>query len=237
MHLYGQPTNMDAIMGIADEYDLKVVEDACQAHGGEYRGRRAGSIGDAGCFSFYPGKNLGAYGEAGAIVTNNAELTAKLRMFRDHGQQKKYYHSIIGWNARMDGFQGVVLATKLKYLDEWTRKRRENAHLYNELLKGLDGIKTPAEIENSYCVYHLYVIQADDRDGLTNYLEQNGIGTGIHYPIPLHLQEAYKHLGYKEGDFPFAEKAAKRILSLPMYPELTEKQIHYVCEKVKEFRS
>jgi len=235
VHLYGRPANMDEIMTLAEEYGLAVIEDACQAHGGEYRGRRAGSIGDAGCFSFYPGKNLGAYGEAGAIVTNNAELTAKLRMFRDHGQQKKYYHSIIGWNARMDGFQGVVLATKLKYLDEWTNKRRQNAGLYNELLKGIEGIETPAETDHASCVYHLYVIQSDDRDGLQEYLQESGIGTGIHYPIPLHLQEAYKELGYKEGDFPTAERAAKRILSLPMYPELTEKQIRYVCDKIKEY--
>lgn len=236
VHLYGQMANMDEIMALAGEYGLAVIEDACQAHGAEYKGRRAGSIGDAGCFSFYPGKNLGAYGEAGAIVTNNAELAAKLRMFRDHGQQKKYYHSIIGWNARMDGFQGAVLATKLKYLDEWTKKRRQNALLYNELLAGVDGIQTPKEMPHTSSVYHLYVIQSDDRDGLQHYLEQNGVATGLHYPVPLHLQEAYSSLGYEEGDFPVAEKAAKRILSLPMFPELTEKQVRYVCDKISEFR-
>jgi len=235
VHLYGQPANMDEIMALAGEYGLAVIEDACQAHGAEYKGRRAGSIGDAGCFSFYPGKNLGAYGEAGAIVTNNAELAAKLRMFRDHGQQKKYYHSIIGWNARMDGFQGAVLATKLKYLDEWTKKRRQNAQLYNKLLAGVDGIRTPKEMPHTSSVYHLYVIQSDDRDGLQHYLEQNGVATGLHYPVPLHLQEAYSSLGYEEGDFPVAEKAAKRILSLPMFPELTEEQVRYVCEKIKEY--
>ncbi|MBU4373027.1 MAG: DegT/DnrJ/EryC1/StrS family aminotransferase [Euryarchaeota archaeon] len=235
VHLYGQPANMDEIMAIADEYELAVIEDACQAHGAEYKGRRAGSIGDAGCFSFYPGKNLGAYGEAGAIVTNNSELAAKLRMFRDHGQRKKYYHSIIGWNARMDGFQGAVLSVKMKYIDEWTKKRQENARLYNELLAGVKGIQAPKEMPNTSCVYHLYVIQSDGRDGLKEFLEQNGIGTGIHYPIPLHLQEAYKDLGYKEGDFPVAEKVAKRILSLPMFPELTEAQIGYVCEKIEEY--
>lgn len=236
VHLYGQMANMDEIMALAGEYGLAVIEDACQAHGAEYKGRRAGSIGDAGCFSFYPGKNLGAYGEAGAIVTNNAELAAKLRMFRDHGQQKKYYHSIIGWNARMDGFQGAVLATKLKYLDEWTKKRRQNALLYNELLAGVDGIQTPKEMPHTSSVYHLYVIQSDDRDGLQHYLEQNGVATGLHYPVPLHLQEAYSSLGYEEGDFPMAEGAARRILSLPMYPELTEAQIGYVCDKISEFR-
>lgn len=236
VHLYGQMANMDEIMALAGEYGLAVIEDACQAHGAEYKGRRAGSIGDAGCFSFYPGKNLGAYGEAGAIVTNNAELAAKLRMFRDHGQQKKYYHSIIGWNARMDGFQGAVLATKLKYLDEWTKKRRQNAQLYNKLLAGVDGIRTPKEMPHTSSVYHLYVIQSDDRDGLQHYLEQNGVATGLHYPVPLHLQKAYSSLEYEEGDFPMAEGAASRILSLPMYPELTERQIRYVCDKISEFR-
>ena len=236
VHLYGQMANMDEIMALAEEYGLAVIEDACQAHGAEYKGRRAGSIGDAGCFSFYPGKNLGAYGEAGAIVTNNAELAAKLRMFRDHGQQKKYYHSIIGWNARMDGFQGAVLAIKLKYLDEWTKKRQQNAQIYNELLAGINGIQTPKEMPNTSSVYHLYVIQSDDRDGLQRYLEQNGVATGLHYPVPLHLQEAYSSLGYEEGNFPVAEKAAKRILSLPMFPELTEAQIVYVCGKIKEYK-
>ena len=235
VHLYGQPANMDEIMALAEEYGLAVIEDACQAHGAEYKGRRAGSIGDTGCFSFYPGKNLGAYGEAGAIVTNNAELAAKLRMFRDHGQRKKYYHSIIGWNARMDGFQGAVLGTKLKYLDEWTRKRQQNAQLYNELLGEIEGVDTPKEIDGAKSVYHLYVIQADDRDGLQHYLQQNGVTTGLHYPVPLHLQEAYSSLGYAEGYFPVAEKVARRILSLPMYPELTDGQIPYVCEKIKEY--
>jgi dTDP-4-amino-4,6-dideoxygalactose transaminase len=235
VHLYGQPANMDEIMAIAAEYELAVIEDACQAHGAEYKGQRVGSIGDAGCFSFYPGKNLGAYGEAGAIVTDNVELAAKLRMFRDHGQKKKYYHSIIGWNVRMDGFQGAVLSVKMKYLAEWTEKRQENARLYNELLAGIEGIRTPKEMPNTSCVYHLYVIQTDNRDGLREYLEQNRISTGIHYPISLHLQEAYKDLGYKEGDFPVAERVAKRILSLPMFPELTEAQIGYVCEKIKEY--
>lgn len=235
VHLYGQPANMDAVMTLAEEYGLAVVEDACQAHGAEYKGRRAGSIGDAGCFSFYPGKNLGAYGEAGAIVTNNAELAAKLRMFRDHGQWKKYYHSIIGWNARMDGFQGAVLATKAKYIEGWTRKRQENARLYDELLSQIEGVEIPKQLDGVSAVYHLYVIQVDDRDGLQEYLHKNDIGTGLHYPVPLHLQEAYKHLGYKEGDFTIAERAAKRILSLPMYPELTEIQICYVCDKIKEY--
>jgi dTDP-4-amino-4,6-dideoxygalactose transaminase len=237
VHLYGQPADMDPVLDVARKHNLMVVEDACQAHGAKYNGTFAGTIGDAGCFSFYPGKNLGAYGEAGAVVTDNAELAEKLKMFRDHGQAKKYHHSMVGWNARMDGFQGAVLSVKLKYLHEWNKARRKNAKTYNKLLADIAEVETPVEIDGNVPVYHLYVIQTDNRDGLQQYLTENGIGTGLHYPIPLHLQPAYAHLGYKEGDFPAAERAAKRILSLPMYPELSEKQIQYVCKKILEYYS
>jgi dTDP-4-amino-4,6-dideoxygalactose transaminase len=235
VHLYGQPANMDEIMDLATEYELKVVEDACQAHLARYDGKLVGNFGEFGAFSFYPGKNLGAYGEAGALITNNEELYLMAKMLRQHGEITRYHHSVIGHNYRMEAIQGAVLATKLKYLDEWTKKRQKNAQLYNELLNGVKGIQTPVEVDNAFCVYHLYVIQVDDRDGLQRYLQQNGISTGLHYPVPLHLQEAYKELGYKKGDFPVAERAAKRILSLPMFPELTEAQIRYVCWKIVEW--
>lgn len=235
VHLYGQPANMEEIMAVAKEYGLLVVEDACQAHGATYKGRRVGSIGNAGCFSFYPGKNLGAYGEAGAVVTNDAALAERMGIFRDHGQVQKYFHSMVGWNARMDGFQGAVLSVKIKHIEAWTKKRQQNAALYTELLSDIEGIETPKELEGVESVYHLYVIKTDDRDGMQQYLKKKGIDTGLHYPIPLHLQDAYLNLGYKEGDFPVAETAAKRILSLPMFPELSEVQIQYVCEKIKTF--
>ena len=235
VHLYGQPANMDEIMALAEEYDLKVVEDCCQAHLAKYDGKPVGSFGQFGAFSFYPGKNLGACGEAGALITNDEALYEKARMIRQHGEIEKYHHSVVGHNYRMSAFQGAALSVKMQYIAEWTEKRQENARLYNELLDGVESIQTPKEMLNTSCVYHLYVIQTDDRDGLREYLEQNGISTGIHYPISLHLQEAYKNLEYKEGDFPVAERAAKRILSLPMFPELTEEQISYVCEKIKEY--
>lgn len=233
VHLYGQTADMDPIMEIAKAHGLYVIEDACQAHGAEYKSRRAGSIGDAGCFSFYPGKNLGAYGEAGVVVTNNTRLNEKIRMFRDHGQMKKYYHSMIGWNARMDGFQGAVLSVKLKYLDEWNEARRKNAQLYNNLLANIDAIITPTEAGYAKHVYHLYVIRTQNRDKLLTALAQKDIFCGIHYPVPLHLQDAYSSLGYKKGSFPITEKCADQLLSLPMFPELTSEQIAYVVEKIK----
>ena len=227
-------------MALAEEFGLMVVEDGCQAHLARYRksdGRwqRVGTTGEFGAFSFYPGKNLGAYGEAGALVTNDEGLYEKAKMIRQHGEIERYNHKVIGHNYRIEAIQGAVLATKLKYLDEWTKKRHKNSRLYNELLGGVDGIQTPEELEGTDCVYHLYIIQADDRDGLQKYLQEKGVASGLHYPIPLHLQEAYEYLGYKEGDFPVAEKAAGRILSLPMYPELTEGQIRFVCDKIKEY--
>ena len=235
VHLYGQTAEMDPIMQIARTHGLFVVEDACQAHGAQYKGRRAGSIGDVGCFSFYPGKNLGAYGEAGAIVTNNAELAEKMRMFRDHGQAKKYRHSIIGWNARMDGFQGVVLSVKLRHLNEWNEARRGNAQLCGGLLGDATGVITPAEADYAKHVYHLYVIRTQNRDALIGALAERNVFCGIHYPVPIHLQGAYRLLGFKEGDFPVAEKCAAQLISLPMFPELTEEQVERVCCEIKCF--
>ena len=213
---------------------LFVVEDACQAHGAEYKGRRAGSMGDAGCFSFYPGKNLGAYGEAGAVVTDNGELADKLRMFRDHGQSQRYYHDVVGWNGRMDGLQGAVLSVKIKYLEEWNNKRRENAKRYNKYLSGLDGIILPQEADYARHIYHIYSIRVKNRDRVMEALVEKGINCGIHYPVPVHLQKAYEFLGYKPGDFPVAEKIASELLSLPMFPELTEEQIEYVADSLKD---
>ena len=235
VHLYGQPADMDKILTVAEEYGQAVIEDACQAHGAMYKGKKAGAIGDAGCFSFYPGKNLGAYGEAGAVVTDRLELSENMKMFRDHGQAEKYHHAMVGWNARMDGFQAAVLDVKMKYIEEWTMKRQQNAAIYTNMLSEIEGVETPKVIEGVESVFHLYVIQTDNRDALRNYLKEYGIDTGLHYPTPLHLQEAYRHLGYGQGDFPVAERAAKRILSLPMFPELIEDQIIYVCGKIKDF--
>ena len=233
VHLYGQTADMDPIMKIAKDNGLFVIEDACQAHGAEYKGKPAGSIGDAGCFSFYPGKNLGAYGEAGAVVTNNAQLTENIRMFRDHGQKKKYYHSMIGWNARMDGFQGAVLSVKLKYLNKWNDSRRKNAQLYNELLADVECVITPTEADYAKHVYHIYTIRTGNRDTFMTALAENSVFCGIHYPVPIHLQNAYHSLGYKKEDFPVAEKCCGQLVSLPMFPELTPEQIGYVVEKIK----
>ncbi len=233
VHLFGQPADMDPILEIARKHDLVVVEDACQAHGAEYKGRRAGSLSDAGCFSFYPGKNLGAYGEAGAVVTNNQELAENMRMFRDHGQRKKYYHSIIGWNARMDGFQGAVLDVKLPHLAAWTDARRNNAALYNELLDNVSEVTTPFEADYAKHVYHVYAIRTQNRDAFMKNLSEQGITCGIHYPVPLHLQEAYQSLGYGKGDFPVAEICAREFVSLPMFPELTEESVRYVAEQIR----
>jgi len=234
VHLFGQPADMDPILEIAGRYDLLVIEDACQAHGAEYKGKKAGSIGAAGCFSFYPGKNLGAYGEAGAVGTNDDALAEKIKMLRDHGQTKKYYHDWIGWNARMDGFQGAVLRVKLKHLPAWNDARRHHARKYNELLAGADAIHAPREAAYAKHIYHIYALRAPNRDELISSLAAKGISCGIHYPVPIHLQEAYRSLGLKKGSFPAAEKSAKEFLSLPMYPELTDEQIEYVAEQVKE---
>ena len=235
VHLYGQPANMDPILDISRQFDLVVIEDACQAHGALYKGRKAGSLSTAGCFSFYPGKNLGAFGEAGAVVTQDEETSRKIRMIRDHGQAQKYFHDIEGYNGRLDAIQAAVLRIKLKRLHVWNNSRRKNAALYTELLQDVSGITLPVKAELTESVYHLYVILADNRDGLQKFLSEKGIATGLHYPLPLHLQKAYAHLGHKKGDFPVAEHTAERLLSLPMYPELTEEQIHYVCSSIRQF--
>jgi dTDP-4-amino-4,6-dideoxygalactose transaminase len=235
VHLFGQTADMDPIIEIARRYGLFVIEDACQAHGALYKGRPAGSIGDAGCFSFYPGKNLGAYGETGTIVTDNTELATKIQMLRDHGQSKKYHHDIIGWNARMDGFQGAVLSVKLKHLSTWNEARRQHAQKYNDLLSGVEGIQTPRETEYSRPIYHLYAIRAQKRDDLIAFLTKRDITCGIHYPIPIHLQKAYRYLVFKKGSFPVSERCAREFVSLPMFPELTNEQIEYVGTEIKHF--
>jgi dTDP-4-amino-4,6-dideoxygalactose transaminase len=242
VHLYGQTADMDPIMELAAKYRLSVIEDACQAHGAEYYSRKdrvwkkAGSIGLAAAFSFYPGKNLGACGEAGAITTNDEKMAARMKMIRDHGQAKKYYHDIEGYNGRLDSIQAGFLSVKLRHLSSWNEKRRQHAHRYHEMLSELsDSISIPPEAEWTKGVYHLYVVRVQDREALQAHLAEAGIGTGIHYPIPLHLQKAYRHLGYKAGDFPVTERVASEIVSLPMYPQLRVEQQNHVVQKVKEF--
>jgi dTDP-4-amino-4,6-dideoxygalactose transaminase len=235
VHLYGQMADMDPIMEIAKAHKLFVIEDACQAHGAEYKGRRAGSIGETGCFSFYPGKNLGACGEGGAIVTNNPDLEKKIRILRDHGQPKKYYHTVIGWNARMDGLQGAILSVKLKHLVPWNEARRKNAQLYGELLAEVDGVFVPREADYAKHVYHIYAIRLQNRDALISALAEKDITCGIHYPVPVHLQEAYHFLELRAGSYPIAEKCAEELVSLPMFPELTKGQIHHVVHEIKKF--
>ena len=235
VHIFGQVADMDPIVEIAKAHGLFVIEDACQAHGAEYKGRPAGSIGDAGCFSFYPGKNLGAYGEAGAIVTNNPELDKNIRMLRDHGQAKKYYHAMVGWNARMDGIQGAVLSVKLKHLEVWNEARRKNAQLYDELLTDLDGVIIPREVDYAKHVYHIYAVRVEIPESLMKAMAEKDIYCGIHYPIPIHLQEAYRFMGLEKGRFPVAEKCAEEFLSLPMFPELSREQIEYTVAEVSQF--
>ncbi len=235
VHLYGQPVDMDPLLELAHENDLVVIEDACQAHGALYKARKAGSMGAAGCFSFYPGKNLGAFGEGGAVVTQDREIADGIRMLRDHGQQEKYIHRVEGYNGRLDAIQAIVLSAKLQKLADWNQARRANARRYDELLADVPGVTTVKEASYAQSVYHLYVILVDRRDELQRFLADKGIATGLHYPVPLHLQQAYAHLGYQKGDFPVAEKAAERLLSLPMFPELKEEQIKYVVRSIQDF--
>lgn len=234
VHLYGQPAEMDPILDLARKHNLKIIEDAAQAHGAEYRGRRAGTLGDLACFSFYPGKNLGAYGDAGALVTNNAELAERARMLRDHGRREKYTHQIVGYGYRLDALQAAILGAKLPHLEQGNARRRAIADYYTERLTNL-GIVTPYVPPHITPVYHIYCIRAKNRDGLQNHLKARGIEAGIHYPIPLHLQPVYQNLGYKLGDFPHAEQAANEILSLPMYPEMTNTLVNQVVDAVREF--
>jgi dTDP-4-amino-4,6-dideoxygalactose transaminase len=233
VHLYGQMADMDAILAVAKRHNIPVIEDACQAHGSEYKGQRAGSLGIAGCFSFYPGKNLGACGEGGAVTTDDSDLARRIRMWRDHGSLRKYEHQIAGYNMRMEGLQGGILAVKLKYLDRWNDLRREAARHYAKVLAGTQVI-VPEEMAYGKHVYHLYVVQSNDRDGLRQQLADAGVESGLHYPIPLHLQQAYLHLGYKHGDFPVTEQIKSHILSLPMYPGMTAEAVEYVAAGVQE---
>ncbi|MCA1816041.1 MAG: DegT/DnrJ/EryC1/StrS family aminotransferase [Acidobacteria bacterium] len=238
VHLYGQPADLDPIFGIAARHNLLVIEDAAQAHGARYKGRRVGALARAGCFSFYPGKNLGAYGEGGAVVTDDEEVARRLRLLRDHGSPRKYEHEIVGYNSRLEGLQGAVLRAKLKHLDAWNDLRRAHAARYNELLAAhADAVRLslPRETAGARHVYHLYVVESDERDALQRHLGAAGVQTGIHYPIPVHLQPAYASLGHKPGDFPVSERQARRVLSLPMFAELTGEQIARVAESVSEF--
>ncbi len=236
VHLYGQPADMNTILKIAKKHGLYVIEDACQAHGAEYKNIRVGVIGDIGCFSFYPGKNLGAFGDGGMVVTNDKDLADKVRLLRNYGQCVKYEHLIKGFNSRLDTIQSAVLRVKMGKLEEWNRLRNEHACLYNELLSGLEDVVTPKEAASTTKhIYHLYVIRVKKRDELQRYLLSRGISTGIHYPVPIHLQKAYEDLGYGIGSFPITEEYAKDILSLPMYPELTREQIETVVREIKFF--
>ena len=244
VHLYGQPADMDPLKKIAVENNLYLVEDAAQAHIAEYKGKRIGGLSDIASFSFYPGKNLGAYGEGGAVVTNNDDLAKKIKLIREHGQLKKYYHDVYGHNYRMEGIQGAVLGVKLKYLLDWTKERRRVAAKYKDLLGNTQHISLPVEMPEVKHVYHLYVVKVNGkslaereevRNRLQVFLAENGISTGLHYPVPLHLQKCFIHLGYKKGDFPETEELAQTSISLPMFPELTDEQIGYVASKIKEF--
>ena len=235
VHLYGQPADMDPILDIARRRNLLVVEDACQAHGARYKECKAGSMGDVGCFSFYPGKNLGAFGDAGAVVTADERLAQRMRMLRDHGQSRKYFHDIEGYNGRLDAIQAAVLRLKLRRLEDWNQARRENGAHYTRLLKDVPGVRVVGEAGHSRSVYHLYVILVEGRDGLQKHLAQKDIGTGLHYPLPLHLQQAYAHRGFKKGDFPVTERTAETLLSLPMFAELTLEQIEYVVDCISEY--
>jgi dTDP-4-amino-4,6-dideoxygalactose transaminase len=237
VHLFGRPADMTQIGEIAAEFGVQIVEDAAQAHLAEYAGVKVGNFGTLAAFSFYPGKNLGAFGEAGALVTNNTALYERAKLCRQHGEITRYHHVTVGHNYRMEAIQGAVLATKLKYLARWTEQRRSIAQLYTELLRNVDGISLPLPERDTYSVQHLFVIQSDNRDDLKDHLAECGIATAMHYPVPLHLQPAYAELGYGVGDFPVAEIAARRILSLPMFPELTKEQIVHVCDSIREFHA
>lgn len=234
VHLFGQCANMEPIKTIAQKYGLWIAEDACQAHLADYNGQKAGTIGVAGAFSFYPGKNLGGCGEAGAVITNDGALATTVRIIRDHGQANKYFHDVEGYNGRCDALQAAVLRIKLNYLADWNEARRKNAVIYRRLLEDVPGIDVIDEQAYGAPVYHLFVIQLDNRDEVAKYLNEHGVATGLHYPVPLHLQRAYADMGLGKGSFPVAERAAERILSLPMYPELMEEQIEYVCRCLRE---
>lgn len=234
VHLYGHPLDLDGILAVAKKHNLPVVEDACQAHGAKYKGKPIGTFGAMSCYSFYPGKNLGAAGEGGALVTNNAEFAKRARSLREHGSTVRYYHDEVGFNYRMEGIQGAVLGVKLPHLPAWTAGRQRVAKLYAELLAGTP-LQLPTQADWAESVWHLYVVRHPKRDALKKYLEDNGVGCALHYPLPLHLQKCYAHLGYKEGAFPVSEKAARECLSLPIYAELTDAQVQRVADVIKDF--
>ncbi len=234
VHLYGQPFDVEAVLAVCRKHQLPMVEDAAQSHGAKYQGKTIGTFGEISCFSFYPGKNLGACGEGGAFVTNNPDLAARAKSLREHGSTRRYYHDEVGFNYRMEGFQGAVLGVKLKHLERWTAARRRVAKRYTELLADTP-LQLPREADFAASVWHLYVVRHARRDELKKFLEDNGVGCAVHYPIPLHLQKAYAFLGHQPGAFPVAEKAARECLSLPIYPELTDEQIARVADVIKKF--
>ena len=236
VHLYGHPADMDPILEIAGKHKLWVIEDACQAHGAFYKGKRVGGLGHAACFSFYPGKNLGAYGEGGAVVTNDEALATQIKKLRNHGGLAKYCHEIPGWNARLEGIQGAILRVKLPHLEKWNELRRKHVREYTSLLKGLD-VKLPREASYARSVFHVYVIRARNRDKLNSFLSEQEIGCVIHYPTPNHLLDCFRGLGYREGSLPVTEKVSKEVLSLPLYPEMSAAQIREVAQAVQTFLS
>lgn len=237
VHIYGRPAAMDWILEIAKKYHLKVLEDAAQAHGARYKGKMTGTTGDVACFSFYPGKNLGAYGDGGAIVTSNEVLARKMKMYANHGRITKYDHEFEGINSRLDGLQAAILSVKLKYLDDWNKNRNRIAHEYMDKLQHVKGIDIPDKDVDAFSVFHLFVIRTEHRNALLEHLKSKGISTGIHYPIALPFLKAYQHLDHKETDFPVAAKNQHRVLSLPIFPEITENQIDYVVHAIRDFKS
>ena len=236
VHLYGRPVDLDAILAIAERHKLTVIEDACQAHGARYKGQRIGGFGKAAAFSFYPGKNLGAYGEGGSLTTNDDSVAKLVRTLRDHGQVARYYHDYVGYNYRMDGFQGAVLRVKLKHLDAWTARRLEICRLYRRLLAGAP-VGIPQDPPQTEPVYHLFVVYVDNRDAVRSELEKRGVATAIHYPVPVHLQKAYAGLGHRPGSFPNTERACARVFSMPLFPEMTNEQAEYAAKTLLEIVS
>lgn len=235
VHMYGHPADMDEIYKIAKEFGLYIIEDACQAHGAEYKDKKL-PYGETGAFSFYPGKNLGCFGDGGILVTDNPKVAQKVRFLRNDGSILKYHHKIIGIKSRLDTIQAEILSLKLPMLDKWNKQRRKHALMYNEKLKNINSIKLPNELDYAKHVYHLYVIETDKRDDLRNFLTMHGVETGVHYPVPIHLQDAYANKGFHVRDFPITESKASRILSLPMFPELTKEEIIYICDVIKKFK-
>jgi dTDP-4-amino-4,6-dideoxygalactose transaminase len=233
VHLYGRPVDLEPIQAIADRHGLRVIEDACQAHGARYKGKRVGGLAHAGAFSFYPGKNLGAYGEGGALTTNDPEVAALARVLRSHGEPVRYVHEYIGYNYRMDGFQGAILNVKLKHLDAWTAKRQKIAELYRKLLDGA-RLELPMDYPWHESVYHLFVVYVESRDRVRAELDKKGVQTAVHYPTPVHLQKAYAQLGYKRGSLPYCERACERAISMPLFPEMTEEQVTYAAETLAQ---